>query len=204
MHPGSASLKRCQRLHGETSPGGTSSQGRRSTWSLCRLHWGYGERIGGLLSHPSNNACIFTQFIVTLAGVYASPPRCRGMEFVSPPFIQYPKVHPHNLSSHTELQPFLPPIYVCSCASLSLALLTHREKMKREGLSFEDAVVMRSLLDLPGGLELHIGVGRREGRLGARLPRKGGLVAGWQSIEPIRVPDAVGLAASTSHALSTG
>jgi len=49
--------------------------------------------------------------------------------------------------------------------------------MKREGLSFEDAVVMRSLLDLPGGLELHIGVGRREGRLGARLPRKGGLVA---------------------------
>jgi len=34
-----------------------------------------------------------------------------------------------------------------------------REKMKKEQLSLEDGVTMRSLVDFPGGLELHIGVG---------------------------------------------
>ena len=30
--------------------------------------------------------------------------------------------------------------------------------MKRDKLSYEDGAVMRSLLDMPGGLELHIGM----------------------------------------------
>lgn len=36
--------------------------------------------------------------------------------------------------------------------------------MKSEGLSIEDGKLMRALVDFPGGLELHIGVGRRAGR----------------------------------------
>lgn len=31
--------------------------------------------------------------------------------------------------------------------------------MKKEKLSVEDGAMMRTLLDFPGGLELHIGVG---------------------------------------------
>ena len=34
-----------------------------------------------------------------------------------------------------------------------------REKMKREQLSVEDGITMRALVDFPGGLELHLGVG---------------------------------------------
>ena len=30
--------------------------------------------------------------------------------------------------------------------------------MKKDKLSYEDGAVMRGLLDMPGGLELHIGV----------------------------------------------
>ncbi len=30
--------------------------------------------------------------------------------------------------------------------------------MRNEGLSFKDGLMMRQLLDFPGGLELHIGV----------------------------------------------
>lgn len=33
-----------------------------------------------------------------------------------------------------------------------------REKMRREKLSVEDGITMRTLVDFPGGLELHIGV----------------------------------------------
>ncbi len=40
-----------------------------------------------------------------------------------------------------------------------LARCACREKMKREKLSLEDGLMMRSLVDFPGGLELHIGVG---------------------------------------------
>lgn len=35
----------------------------------------------------------------------------------------------------------------------------HREEMQKRGLSLEDGAVMRYLVDFPGGLELHIGVG---------------------------------------------
>ena len=42
--------------------------------------------------------------------------------------------------------------------------------MKKDKLSFEEGVVMRSLLDLPGGLELHIGVRGREGLVSGRDP----------------------------------
>ena len=37
--------------------------------------------------------------------------------------------------------------------------------MKKEKLSFEDANMIRGLVDFPGGLELHIGVG-----IGEMLP----------------------------------
>lgn len=33
--------------------------------------------------------------------------------------------------------------------------------MKREGLGIEDGKILRQLVDFPGGLELHIGVGAR-------------------------------------------
>jgi hypothetical protein len=52
-----------------------------------------------------------------------------------------------------------------SVSSLQTLKLCHRilldvarEKMKAEKLSLEDGALMRSLVDFPGGLELHIGV----------------------------------------------
>ena len=55
-----------------------------------------------------------------------------------------------------------------SCSSPAMAgsyLFSHtsREKMRKEKLSLEEGGVMRSLLDMPGGLELHIGVGDEGG-----------------------------------------
>lgn len=62
------------------------------------------------------------------------------------------------------------PTQLCQIRSPSLPWLLGpsacREKMKREKLSLEDGLMMRSLVDFPGGLELHIGVGGGLGEAG--------------------------------------
>lgn len=80
---------------------------------------------------------------------------------VSPPFLPCPSLHAKwHCPSKPKLPPPLGPLaaHLLCCAAV-LCPPTRREKMKAEKLSLEDGALMRQLLDFPGGLELHIGVG---------------------------------------------
>lgn len=48
--------------------------------------------------------------------------------------------------------------YLYPALPLALPCAPPREKMKSERLSLSDGALMRTLVDFPGGLELHIGV----------------------------------------------